>query len=66
VVYRSTGPGTTGDSLVGTTDNTYLDAGTAGDVGTNHYYRVEIVDGLGSRFDSSQVGEFDIELINGI
>ncbi|MCK4597424.1 right-handed parallel beta-helix repeat-containing protein, partial [bacterium] len=66
VVYRSTVPGAIGDSLAGTTDNTYLDVGAAGDVGTNYFYTVEVVDGVGSRFDSNQVGEFDRELINGL
>jgi len=59
VVYRSTVPEVKGDSLAGTTDGWYVDAGAAGTVGTNYYYTVEVVDGLGGRYDSNQVGEFD-------
>ncbi|MCK4272403.1 hypothetical protein KAX22_07115, partial [bacterium] len=66
VIYRSTVAGTQGDSLAGTTDNTYLDVGAAGDADANYFYTVEVVDGVGSRFDSNQVGEFDRELINGL
>ncbi len=64
VVYRSTTAGTKGDSLAGTTDGWYIDVGAAGTVGTNYYYTVEVVDGIGERFDSNQVGEFDVDLIN--
>jgi|GEM_PF-2765464 len=64
VVYRSTVPEVKGDSLAGTTDGWYVDVGAAGTVGTNYYYTVEVVDGVGSRFDSNQMGEFDIELTN--
>jgi parallel beta-helix repeat protein len=64
VVYRSTAAYTRGDSLVGTTDIEYLDAGVAGDVNTNYYYTVEVVDGVGNRFDSNQVGELDRGLID--
>jgi hypothetical protein len=63
VVYRSTVAETKGDSLAGTTDNWYLDVGAAGAVDTNYYYTAEVVDSLGSRFDSNQVGEFDKSLI---
>jgi hypothetical protein len=66
VVYRGTTAAVKGDSLAGTTDLWYLDAGTAGDTGTNYYYTVEVVDSLGQRFDSNQVGEFDVGLINGL
>jgi hypothetical protein len=64
IVYRCTTATIKGDSLAGTTDLWYLDAGAAGDTGTNYYYTVEVVDSLGGRFDSNMAGEFDIELIN--
>jgi hypothetical protein len=66
VVYRSTVPDVKGDSLLGTYDNWYLDPGVVGTVGTNYYYIVEVVDGVGGRYDSNQVGEFDIDLINDV
>lgn len=64
VVYRSTAAYTKGDSLAGTTDIEYLDAGVVGDINTHYYYTVEVVDGLGNRLDSNQVGEFDRGLID--
>ncbi|MFC1682780.1 right-handed parallel beta-helix repeat-containing protein [Candidatus Zixiibacteriota bacterium] len=64
VVYRSTEAETKGDSLAGTTDNWYLDLGVVGIVDTNYFYTAELVDSLGNRFESNQVGEFDIEIIN--
>jgi len=63
VIYRSTMADVKGDSLAGTTDGWYTDAGAAGTVGTNYFYTVEVVDGVGSRFDSNQMGEFDKDLI---
>ena len=51
VVYRSTVASTRGDSLASTTDNEYLDPGVVGDVNTHYYYTVEVVDGIGNRFD---------------
>ena len=65
VVYRSTEAYAIGDSLAGTTDNTYLDVGVAGDVNTHYYYTVEIIDSVGNRFYTSQVGEFDRNMIAG-
>jgi hypothetical protein len=65
VIYRSTTAYTRGDSLAGTTDNEYLDVGVAGDVNTQYYYTVEIIDGIGNGFDTSQVGEFDRNMIAG-
>jgi hypothetical protein len=68
VVYRDTtgdldaGPE---DSIGGTTDTTYLDAGAIGAVGTNYYYIVKAVDDAGQKSDPSDpVGEFDIQLIS--
>ena len=66
VVYRSTVPDTKGDSLAGTTDGWYLDLGAVGTVGTNYFYTIEVMDGVGGRFDSNQVGEFDIDLVTGM
>ncbi len=66
VVYRSTAADVKGDSLASSTETWYLDVGVAGTVGTSYYYTAEAVDSLGSRFDSNQVGEIDIELINGL
>jgi parallel beta-helix repeat protein len=63
VIYRSTTAHAKGDSLAGTTDIEYLDAGVAGDVNTHYYYTVEVVDGVGNRLDSNQVGEFDRGLL---
>ena len=66
VIYRSSDSGAPRDSLAGTTDNEYLDSGVVGDVNTHYYYTVEVVDGIGNRFDSNQVGEFDRNLIGGL
>jgi hypothetical protein len=66
VVYRSTEAETRGDSLAGTTNSWYTDAGAVGTVGTNYYYTTEMVDSLGARYDSNQVGEYDIDLTNHI
>jgi len=68
VVYRDTtgdfeaGPE---DSIGGTTDTTYLDAGAIGTVGTNYFYLVKAVDDIGQKSDpSGTVGEFDVPLIS--
>jgi len=64
VVFRSTDPAAAGDSLgeVTAPTTTYLDAGAAGNTGTNYYYAVE------ARGDkvvgSGTVGEFDKALTN--
>ena len=66
VIYRSTASGSSGDSLAGTADTTYLDPGAAGDVLTNYYYIVKAVDWADNKSDASnQVGEFDRSLNNG-
>jgi hypothetical protein len=64
VVYRSTEAETKGDSLATTYDNYYLDMGVVGVVDTNYFYTSELVDSLGNRFESNQVGEYDTDLIN--
>jgi len=67
VIHRSTDPAALGDSLAGTTDTTYMDAGTVGDTGSNYFYVVRAVDGAGWKsFDSNQVGEFDSQMTNGV
>ena len=49
-----------GPHVVGTSGTTtYTDPGTAGDPGTNHYYRVTAVSGFFESFPSDCVGEFD-------
>jgi fibronectin type 3 domain-containing protein len=66
VVYRSSDVSAVGDSLDVATDTTYLDMGAAGSSGSNYYYVVKVVDSLGRKSGvSSQVGEFDVELMNG-
>jgi len=66
VVYRSTDPSVTGDSIAGALDTTYTDAGAAGDTLSNHFYIVKAVDAAGNRsVESNRVGEFDRQLING-
>jgi hypothetical protein len=65
VVYRSTSPDAMGDSLSGTVDTSYTDAGAAGVVGTNYFYTVKAVDGIGRKsMESNRVGEFDIDLMS--
>jgi hypothetical protein len=68
VIYRdSTGGFEAGpdDSIGGTIDTTYLDAGAIGAVGTNYYYIVKAVDDIGQKSDSSgMVGEYDVPLIS--
>jgi fibronectin type 3 domain-containing protein len=67
VIYRSTAAYTRSDSLAGTTDTTYLDAGAVGDVNTNYFYTVAVIDTAGTKLgDSNQVGEFDRNLIGGL
>ncbi len=63
VVYRSTAPGSLGDSLAGTVDTAYTDIGAAGDVGSNYFYAVKAVDAGGQKSgESNKVGEFDRDL----
>ena len=63
VVYRSTAPGSLGDSLAGTVDTVYTDMGAAGDVGSNYFYAVKAVDAGGQKSgESNKVGEFDRDL----
>lgn len=62
-VYRSEGPTSIpGDFIAGTTDAHCLDAGAAGSTASNYFYAVRATDGNESR-NSSQVGEFDRDLI---
>jgi len=66
VIYRSTDPTVTGDSLAGTADTSYTDEGAAGMVGTNYFYVVKAVDAAENKSaKSNTVGEFDINLGNG-
>jgi hypothetical protein len=68
VIYRDTQSDfvpTTGDSIAGTSDTTYTDAGAAGAVGTNYFYVVKTVSESGQKSDPSNiVGEYDKALIN--
>jgi hypothetical protein len=67
VVYRNTSPGSSGDSLAGTTDTTFLDVGAAGDLDTNYFYTIKAVDGVGQEWEGyNRVGEFDILLLNSL
>jgi hypothetical protein len=65
IIYRSTDPETIpGDSIAGTADVEYLDAGAAGSTGTNYFYVVRATDGSGNESkNSGQVGEFDTDLV---
>jgi hypothetical protein len=64
VVYRDTTVGSSGDSLAETADTTYVDSGTAGDVGINYFYTIKAVDAAGNKSGgSNKVGEFDRDLI---
>jgi N-acetylmuramoyl-L-alanine amidase len=65
VIYRSEDAAEVpGDSLAGTTDTDYLDAGTAGSTATNYFYVIRATDGSGNESaDSGQVGEFDTDLL---
>jgi len=68
VVYRDTTGGFEAgpdDSIGGTTDTTYLDAGAIDAVGTNYFYIVKAVDDIEQKSDpSGTVGEFDIHLLS--
>ena len=67
VIHRSNDPASSGDSIAGTTDTTYVDAGAVGDTLTNYFYVVRAVDGADRKSaDSNQVGEFDNQMTNGI
>jgi hypothetical protein len=60
VVYRSTEPYQLGDSLVMTSDTTFLDIHVVGNPYINFYYTVKAVDLAGNKSPASnQVGEFD-------
>jgi fibronectin type 3 domain-containing protein len=64
VIYRDTSASSSGDSLAGTTDTTYIDMGVAGTVGTNYFYTVKAVDAAGNKSEqSNKVGEFERGLI---
>jgi hypothetical protein len=65
VVYRSTDPGASGDSLDNTAATQYTDAGAAKSLVTNYYYTVKAV-GLGGQksVESNKVGECDFEMLN--
>jgi hypothetical protein len=69
IIFRGTDPdfaASGGDSIVGTTNNTYLDLGVAGDALTNYFYVVKATDPSANLAeDSNRVGEFDIETTNG-
>jgi subtilisin family serine protease len=66
VIYRTTEPTLTMDSLDATTDTTYIDAAAVGETTTQYYYMVKAVDTLGQKSpESNKVGEFDIPLVNG-
>jgi len=63
IIYRSSIPAETGDSLTATSLTEYTDAGAVGDPAVHHYYSVKAVDVEGKKsVVSNQVGEFDIEL----
>jgi hypothetical protein len=68
VVYRDADPAFTpssGDSIGGTSDTTYVDAGIGNTPGYDHYYAVKAVNDSGQKSEASNVvGEFDIELGN--
>jgi hypothetical protein len=70
VIYRGTDPGFApagGDSIKGTTDNTYQDPGAAGAVGTNYFYVVKATDPSRNKAeDSNRAGEFNSGLSNGL
>ncbi|MFC1683540.1 S8 family serine peptidase [Candidatus Zixiibacteriota bacterium] len=60
VIYRTTDPGSTMDSLNSTADTSYTDSGAAGDTLTNYFYTVKAVDQGGQKAsDSNMVGEFE-------
>jgi N-acetylmuramoyl-L-alanine amidase len=60
VVYRSIDVSSSGDSLTGTTEDTYTDMGVVGDAETNYFYIVKAVDAAGNKSEESNgVGEID-------
>jgi len=64
VIYRSSAPADTGDSLATTSLTEYTDSGVVGDPAGNHYYSIKAVDVQGKHSAiSNQVGEFDIDLM---
>jgi len=64
VICRATAPEVIGDSLAGTEELWYIDAGAAGDTLVNYYYTVRAVDGAGNKSEhSNKVGEFDRNLM---
>ncbi|KPL20020.1 MAG: hypothetical protein AMJ92_00840 [candidate division Zixibacteria bacterium SM23_81] len=66
VVYRSTDPGSPGDSLAGTVNTDYTDVGLVGDAVTNYFYTVKSADGAENKSEPSNgVGEMDKSLSNG-
>ena len=66
VIYRSTAPNLTGDSLTATALTEYTDAGVVGSPSVSYYYSIKTVDVQGEKsVISDQVGEFDIDLIGG-
>ena len=68
VVYRDTDPNFTPaaeDSIGGTIDTSYTDAGAGNTPGYDHYYAVKAVNGSGQKSEPSNiVGEFDVTLGN--
>jgi hypothetical protein len=68
VIYRDTESGfvpAAEDSIGGTTDVSYADAGAVGGSGTGYYYVIKAVSESGGKSESSnRVGEFDINLQN--
>jgi len=63
VIYRGFSATMPGDSIAGTADTTYLDAGAVGDADTNRVYRVRAVDTSENRSPASNiVGEYDFDL----
>ena len=64
VVYRSTTQASLGDSLAGTVETTFTDAGAAGDTLISYFYAVKAVDAAGNvSEESNKVGEFDKNLM---
>jgi hypothetical protein len=66
VVYRSTHPESTADSLgaVASPGTSYLDVGAAGNTGMNYYYFVQARSTGSKLVDSGAVGELDKDLQN--
>jgi len=63
IIYRSTSASSSGDSIAGTTDTTYLDTGAIGDPDSNYCYTVRAADAASNTSDqSNQVGEHDVQL----